>query len=231
MLQFCIIDDLHIKNNMSSKAEEIKYSPTNISLHQKSKILQIEFDNGKKFDLPCEYLRVYSPAAEVKLLPQVETGKENVNIDEIEAQGTYAIRLSFDDGHNTGIYSWGTLYQLGEQYQQKWADYLKQLEKIGYQREQDKNELKPRKVKILYFNYLVNKLYKDNEEYELPEQVTTVEALLTWLQKIKLDLGYLLAPESIRVTVNKQFSEPFTLIEDGDEIGIIPNSPTPPKRD
>jgi len=210
--------------------KKITHMPQDISLHQKSKILKIQFDNGQSFDLPCEYLRVYSPAAEVKLLSKPETGKEDVNITEIEAQGQYAIRLTFDDGHNTGIYSWDTLYKLGENYQQKWQTYLKKLEEIGYQRDQNKAAKKQRKITVLYFNYLVNKLYKESEEHILPESIQTTEELLHWLQKIKLDLGYLLADDNVLVTVNKQFSESFTRIEDGDEIGIIPNSPNPPKK-
>lgn len=201
-----------------------------INLHQKSKILSIRFDDGQQFDLPCEYLRIYSPAAEVKLLQQLETGKEAVNITDIEVQGKYAIRISFDDGHNTGIYSWQTLYQLGIEQTEKWQHYLNELEKIGYVRGAVVENDKPRQVTILYFNYLANKLYKEKEIFDLPKNVQTAEELLHFLQKSKLDLGYLLADETVRMTVNKQFAETFTRIEDGDEIGIIPNSPNPPKK-
>ena len=90
--------------------------PTEIKLHQKSKILEINFNDGKTFQLPCEFLRVYSPSAEVKGHGPgqeiLQTGKKHVNIKHIEPVGNYAIQLNFTDGHNTGIYSWETLREL-----------------------------------------------------------------------------------------------------------------------
>ncbi|MEA3301888.1 MAG: MoaD/ThiS family protein [Pseudomonadota bacterium] len=85
-----------------------------------------------------------------------------------------------------------------------------------------------RHVTILYFAYLVNKLRKESEELTLPEQVDTVEKLIAHLQRRERDRGYLLAAEHIQVTVNREFSESFTRIDDGDEIGITPVTPTPP---
>ena len=79
--------------------------PTDIQLHQQSRILEIVYNDGARFRLPCEYLRVFSRAAEVRLLDQPVTGKEGVNIERIDPQGQYAIRIVFDDGHDTGIYS------------------------------------------------------------------------------------------------------------------------------
>ena len=112
--------------------------PTDINLHQKSRVLEISFDDGKQFQLPCEYLRVYSPSAEVRGhgpgQEVLQVGKEQVNITAVEPVGNYAIKLAFDDGHNTGIYSWDTLYQLGENYDALWQEYLKRLEKSGYKR-------------------------------------------------------------------------------------------------
>jgi DUF971 family protein len=112
--------------------------PTDIKLHQKSRILEIEFEDGKRFELPCEYLRVYSPSAEVRGhgpgQEVLQIGKENVNIEHIDPVGNYAIALHFDDGHNSGIYSWETLYDLGENQEKYWADYLKRLEEAGYKR-------------------------------------------------------------------------------------------------
>ena len=109
--------------------------PTEINLHQKSRMLEIAFDDGEKFELSCEYLRCFSPSAEVQGHgPGEETlqvGKENVNIDKIEQVGNYAICLHFDDGHNTGIYAWETLYRLGKDHEKNWADYLRRMEEAG----------------------------------------------------------------------------------------------------
>lgn len=117
---------------------ETKVRPTDIKLHQKSRMLEIAFDDGSHFNLSCEYLRVFSPSAEVRGHgPGQETlqiGKENVNITQIEPVGTYAVVLFFDDGHNTGIYSWDWLYHLGVNQERLWREYLEKLERGGYQR-------------------------------------------------------------------------------------------------
>jgi len=105
--------------------------PTDINLHQASRMLEITFDDGKKFEYSCEYLRVHSPSAEVAGhgpgQEVLQVGKENVNIAGIEPVGTYAVQLEFDDGHNTGIYSWETLYGLGQDKTELWAEYLNRL--------------------------------------------------------------------------------------------------------
>jgi DUF971 family protein len=108
--------------------------PTEINLHRKSRLLNIRFSDGQSFSLPCEYLRVNSHAAEVTSRGTPELGKEQVNIDRIEPQGTYAIRISFDDGHDTGIYSWETLYDLGVNQETYWQAYLDRLAAAGYDR-------------------------------------------------------------------------------------------------
>ena len=109
-----------------------------INLHQKSKILEIEFSNAEKFSLSYELLRVYSPSAEVqghsKSQAVLQTGKENIAIKDVEPVGHYAIKIIFDDGHNTGLYSWDYLYQLGTNKDQLWSDYLQKLADAGYQR-------------------------------------------------------------------------------------------------
>ena len=114
--------------------------PTEIKLHQKSRVLEIAFEDGARFHLPCEYLRVYSPSAEVRGHgPGQETlqkGKETVNITAVEPVGQYAISLFFDDGHNTGIYAWDTLYDLGVNQERYWQDYLERLRAAGYQRKE-----------------------------------------------------------------------------------------------
>jgi DUF971 family protein len=112
--------------------------PTDIKLHQKSRVLEISFDDGAHFELPCEFLRVYSPSAEVRGhgpgQEVLQLNKEKVNITGIEPVGNYAIQLDFDDGHNTGIYSWETLYVLGRDKDALWAEYLARLEKAGHKR-------------------------------------------------------------------------------------------------
>ena len=112
--------------------------PTEIKLHLISRILEISFDNGETFNLPCEYLRVFTPSAEAlghgpgqEIL---QVGKEDVTITEIKPVGNYAIQPLFSDDHNTGIYSWDLLYKLGMEDQTLWADYLHRLELTGYQR-------------------------------------------------------------------------------------------------
>jgi len=203
--------------------------PTEIALHSKSRLLAVSFSDGARFELPCEYLRVFSRAKEVRTMEQPVTGKENVNIERIEPQGQYAVRLVFDDGHDTGIYSWDTLYELGEKQAANWAEYLKRLEQMGYQRREGADG--PRKIGLLYFTYLVKKLGRDHEEVEIPPAVVDVQTLLDWLRRRWGDRAYLLRPDSFRVTVNKQFSEPFTRLDHGDEVAIVPNSPNAPTPD
>ena len=112
--------------------------PTDIRLHRASRIVEVSYDDGTCFKLPCEYLRVYSPSAEVRGhgpgQEVLQLGKENVNITAIEPVGNYAVKLYFDDGHSTGIYSWDWLYTLGTQQEARWQEYLDQLAKAGYQR-------------------------------------------------------------------------------------------------
>ncbi|HYW90858.1 MAG TPA: DUF971 domain-containing protein [Gammaproteobacteria bacterium] len=113
--------------------------PTRIRLHRKSRVMEISFEDGQEFHLSCEYLRVFSPSAEVQGhgpgQQVLETGKENVGITQIEPVGNYAVRLHFDDGHNTGLYSWSVLYELGMNAERNWTRYLERLEKAGYRRE------------------------------------------------------------------------------------------------
>jgi DUF971 family protein len=113
-------------------------TPTELNLHRVSKVLEISFDDGSNFKLPAEYLRAFSPSAEVMGhgpgQRKVPTGIEKVNIDQIEPVGNYAIVLHFDDEHNTGIYSWETLYNLGQNYDHNWQQYLNELEEVGYTR-------------------------------------------------------------------------------------------------
>jgi DUF971 family protein len=114
-------------------------TPTELEFQQKSKQLIINFEDGKHFELSYEFLRVYSPSAEVRgHAPEDEVlqyGKKQVNIEHIEPVGTYALSLHFDDGHNSGIYSWDWLYYLGSHQEQLWQEYLAKLEQAGKKRE------------------------------------------------------------------------------------------------
>ncbi|MFN7085622.1 MAG: gamma-butyrobetaine hydroxylase-like domain-containing protein [Burkholderiales bacterium] len=114
--------------------------PTEIRLHQKSRVLEIAFSDGKTFQLPCEFLRVYSPSAEVRGhgpgQEVLQVGKKNVDITRIEAVGNYAIQLTFSDGHDTGIYSWDLLYDYGLHHDEMWQHYLERMAEAGASREQ-----------------------------------------------------------------------------------------------
>ena len=112
--------------------------PTDISLHQKSRILELTYDDGSNYKLPCEYLRVYSPSAEVtghgpgqEIL---QLNKEEVNITALEPQGNYALKLVFDDKHDTGLYTWEYLQELGSKYEENWQNYLDRLKEAGHER-------------------------------------------------------------------------------------------------
>jgi DUF971 family protein len=114
--------------------------PTEINLHQQSRVLEIAFDDGSRFNLPCEFLRVYSPSAEVQGHGPgqgvLQIGKEDVNIEKIDQVGNYALQFYFDDNHNTGIYSYETLYNYGKHYDELWQDYLQRLKEAGHERKQ-----------------------------------------------------------------------------------------------
>jgi DUF971 family protein len=114
-------------------------TPTEIKLHQKSRMLELTYANGKTFTLPCEFLRVYSPSAEVRGhgpgQEVLQTGKKDVAITRVEPVGTYAVQLFFSDGHDTGIYSWDLLYDYGLKQQEMWSHYLRRLQEAGASRE------------------------------------------------------------------------------------------------
>jgi DUF971 family protein len=113
-------------------------TPVEIKLRKTSRLVAVKFDDGSAFDLPFEYLRVFSPSAEVKGhgpgQDVLQLGKENVQITSIEAIGHYAVRLVFDDGHDTGLYTWKYLHELGEQQTENWQSYLDRLKAAGYAR-------------------------------------------------------------------------------------------------
>ena len=114
-------------------------TPTEIRLRRNSRLLAVSFEDGSEFELPFEYLRVHSPSAEVRGhgpgQETLQTGKENVAITAVEPVGHYAVRLVFDDGHDSGLYSWAYLYELGRDMAANWARYLDRLAAAGYARE------------------------------------------------------------------------------------------------
>jgi DUF971 family protein len=116
-------------------------TPTEITLHQKSRVLELRFDDQSHFEIPCELLRVFSPSAEVRGhgpgQETLQTGKRNVSITALEPVGNYAVQPTFSDGHNSGIYSWDVLYYLGANQQALWDDYLARLETAGANRDVD----------------------------------------------------------------------------------------------
>lgn len=113
--------------------------PTEITLHQQSKVLDITFDDGRRFELPCEYLRAFSPSAEVRGhgpgQEVLQAGKKEVGIRAVEPVGVYAVKLVFTDGHDTGIYSWEYLHDLGVKQESNWKTYLARLAQAGKSRE------------------------------------------------------------------------------------------------
>jgi DUF971 family protein len=113
--------------------------PTEIKLHQKSRVLEITFTDGRSFRLPYEFLRVYSPSAEVRGhgpgQEVLQVGKRDVGVTAIEPVGMYAIKLVFSDGHDTGIYSWDYLHELGRKQDSNWKTYLARLAQAGKSRD------------------------------------------------------------------------------------------------
>ncbi len=113
--------------------------PTDIILHQQSRLLEIAFDDGQRFNLSCEYLRVHSPSAEVRGHGSgqeiLQTGKKDVAITAVEPVGNYAVKLVFSDGHDTGLYSWDYLHSLGVDHETLWKNYLERLKKAGASRD------------------------------------------------------------------------------------------------
>jgi len=117
--------------------------PTEIKLHQRSRVLELHFDDGFECNLTCEYLRVHSPSAEVQGhgpgQEVLQTGKEDVGIDQITPSGNYAIKIAFDDGHDSGIFTWTYLHGLGVNYDHNWQVYLEKLKVAGHKRVEKNN--------------------------------------------------------------------------------------------
>lgn len=139
VLLLSYLSHFKLKCSMSGLTENTP-RPIDIRLHQASRLLEIKFDNNTECMLSCEFLRVYSPSAEVKGhgsgQETLQIDKELVNINAIEPIGNYAVKLVFSDGHDTGLYSWDYLYYLGENYQAMWQDYIAKLEIAGHKRKE-----------------------------------------------------------------------------------------------
>ena len=124
-------------------------SPTEITLHQRSKVLEIAFDDGARYRLTFEFLRVHSPSAEVRGhgpgQEVLQVGKQNVNLLDAQPSGSYALKLIFDDGHDTGLYTWKYLYELGKYQEALWHDYLRQLEMAGESRDPQQYKIADKK--------------------------------------------------------------------------------------
>ena len=202
--------------------------PTEIRLHTHSRTLEIHFDEGSRFTLPCEYLRVFSPSAEVRALEgrgEVVTGREEVNISRIEPVGNYAVRIIFDDGHDTGVYSWSTLYELGQDHVANWEDYLERR-KAFEARQAVTSAATPGssavRVRVLYFERLVDRLGLQTEELEFEGGAWDVRKLLAELRSRNPGVAPSLADDVVKVTVNKQLASLETRLHNLDEIGIVP---------
>lgn len=122
-------------------------NPTEIKLHQTSRLFEIAFDSGERFELSYEYLRVFTPSAEARGHgPGQETlqiGKRDIDIERIEPVGNYAVRPVFSDGHDSGLYSWDMLYNLGKHHDELWAAYLERLAAEGKSRDPAENPSAP----------------------------------------------------------------------------------------
>jgi DUF971 family protein len=125
---------------MRLTVESVPHIPTEIKLHQVSRVLEVSFDNGETFELPYEYLRVYSQSAEAvghgPGQETLQTGKKDVTILDIKPIGNYGIAPKFSDGHDTGIYTWHLLYKLSKEYPALWQIYLQELDAAGYTRKE-----------------------------------------------------------------------------------------------
>ncbi len=121
---------------MSTKTDAF---PTELRLRKKSRTLVVSFDDGQRFELPAEYLRVLSPSAEVRGhgvgQEVLQVGKQDVDIVRVEPVGNYAVRLVFSDGHDSGLFTWHYLHELGREQDAKWAHYLQRLQAAGASRQ------------------------------------------------------------------------------------------------
>jgi DUF971 family protein/molybdopterin converting factor small subunit len=196
-------------------------TPTHIAVHQKSREFEIHFNDGSEYHLSCQYLRVFSPSAEVKAAKnrgELIKGKEEVNINNVEPMGSYAVRIHFDDGHDTGVYSWKTLKELGERHESKWQQYQDQLEQASSVEVLDKS------IVVLFFIGLVDDLGTERLQLELTQDIDTVAKLIQHLSERGEKWKKGLNPGKLTLTVNKQFCNLEQKLFYGDEIALVPKA-------
>lgn len=196
-------------------------TPTHIAVHQQSRQFEIHFNDGSEFSLPIEYLRVFSPSAEARVARQrgdLIRGKQQVNILKVEPMGAYAVRLVFDDGHDSGVYSWTTLKQLGDEYETNWQQYQQSLTAMAQQ-----SNAQP-VIKVLLFMTLAERLGMDNFELELASESETVGEVIERLQARGDDWRENLDAKRLTITVNKQFADAQQIVFDGDEVAFVPKA-------
>ncbi|GBE09256.1 molybdopterin synthase small subunit [bacterium BMS3Bbin11] len=202
---------------MTQEDNQLTQIPTGIKLHKKSRYLEITYPNGDAYNLPCEYLRVFSPAAEEKVsraMGNASKGKEEVNINAINPVGSYALQIIFDDGHETGIYSWARLYDMAINLKSDWED----RELTAPEKDQDDQD--ERTVTILYFAALAKRLGLESETIALPDEVVTINDLIPWLMTRRGEWKKALAG-TLKITVNRRFVGMVDMIRDGDEIAFV----------
>ncbi len=202
-----------------SEQQKTTIHPTHIAVHQKIRQFEIHFSDGSEFNLPFEYLRVFSPSAEVRVAKkrgELILGKDQVNIDNVEPMGSYAVRLLFDDGHDTGVYSWNTLKELGDNFESNWKDYQLQLEKFKKLNQGDS------KITVLFFIGLVDVLGLEKLELDLSDDTQRVEDVIQLLADKGEGWKEALNPEHLTITVNKQFSNVDQKLFNGDEVAFVP---------
>ena len=194
-----------------------------IKLHQKSRLLELSYASGENFKLPCEYLRTHGKSAELVTNEIPVANQANVNIEKIEMQGNYALRIYFDDGYDSSGFSWGSLYELAVNYEANWKAYLAALKKHGLSRDTSKNNDTEARINVLYFmRSLLKVTRKEEEALELKLEQATVGGLLELLRKRGKDWIEPFDDKAVQVTVNKHFAELFTRLETGDEVAIVP---------
>lgn len=208
-------------------ADDTAPVPTRIELDRTSRTVELEYPSGERFALPCQYLRAFSPAG-----GQLAAGghgepalvKESVNIDRIEPVGSYAVRLYFDDGHDTGAYSWATLYRLARNRERNEQTYADALVRAGRDRPRswDTPEDDWIEVRILYFADVAAGLGRTAEEITTPDGIYTVDALLAFIRERGEPWATVLHPSRVTVTVNRRFAEIGTRLLNGDEISVTP---------
>ena len=202
----------------------MKLIPTVIKLHQKSRFLEVGFSNGASFNCPCEYFRVFSPSAEVRATDEPVDGKAMVNITAVEPMGSYSVCLVFDDGHNTGIYSWETLYDLGANYEKNWDNYLSRLKEYGLNRGNEAGELlvKTKTVQLHYQKSLADISTLSTETITLPISVTHVSNLLAWLRAKGKSWSTAFNDDDVQVMINNIIVDLDESIKVNDDIILMP---------